>query len=125
MLTKVPEDLRAEFCRVTWAWFPYHAQVKEVKWCEEGEWVCEMVAPGGGGYDFNSSTITIARGFPWPVRDGVFLTLAHEYGHALGLGHAQLPPSIMLSGWAGPLAPGPTEADKEELKKLLDKSDER
>lgn len=123
LLTKAPADLRLDYCRATWAWLPYHAEVKEVKWCEDGEWVCNFKAPGGGGYDFASQTITIDRTFPFPT-DGVFLTLSHEIGHALGLMHSPSHTSIMRSGWEPPLAAGPSEEDKEELKKLLDKSNE-
>lgn len=119
LLTPVPQELRVDYCRATLAWYPAIAQVKAVEYCDS-EWECaEQGVFGGGGYGFNNHIITIDRSYRFPA-DGVFLTLAHEYGHALGLGHVESHQSIMQSGWEPPLAPGPSAMDFENLKKLLD-----
>lgn len=120
LLIPVPSDLRADYCQAAWAWLPYHAPVKKVVWCQRTAWECDMIAPGGGVYDYGTSTITIDPNFRFPS-GGLFLTLAHEYGHALGLDHNESHDSIMHSGWEPPLAPRPTDLDLKELKKLLDK----
>lgn len=116
MLIPVPKELQVDYCRAVASWGYARGSVVAVYACY-GDWECENVlAIGGGGYDFDRHTITIDLSYGFPA-DGVFLTLAHEYGHALGLSHSVEVLSIMRSGWVGPLAPGPSQADLEELRK--------
>lgn len=108
----VEKDLRVAYCRAALAWFPYRADVSEVRWCQLGE--CE--GDGGGRFDFKTRTILIDPDFPFPVRDGAYLTLTHELGHGLGLKH-RTGNSIMRQGWDPPIATGPTVEDFQALRK--------
>jgi len=106
--------LQQVYCRAVAAWVPFHADVRAVKWCEPGE----CTGMGGGMYQFRDHVIEIDP--HWPFQgDGLLLTLEHEYGHALGLGHRS-GNSIMKPGWDPPWVPGPTSEDFGELRRRVD-----
>ncbi len=117
LLTRTPANLREVYLRACVAWFPYHARVVAVEYCEEAYTCSEIGVGQGGGYGFNNHTITIDRSYRFES-DGLFLTLAHEYGHALGLEHSGSHESIMHEGWTPPLASGPGEADFQALRNM-------
>ncbi len=105
----VAPELQAVYCQAVNAWAPYRAEVHKVKWCEPGE--CSGM--GGGMFHSDSRVISIDPDWPF-TREGLLLTVEHEYGHALGLEH-RWGNSIMKPGWDPPFAPGPTEEDFSEL----------
>jgi hypothetical protein len=108
----VSPDLQNVYCQAVAAWAPYHAQVREVRWCHP--WECS----GMGGAIFRLDTRTIAIDRDWPFKgDALLLTIEHEYGHALGLPH-RAGDSIMKPGWDPPLAVGPTDNDFRDLQRL-------
>jgi hypothetical protein len=104
--------LQAVYCQAVQAWAPYKTEVREVRWCKPGE--CSGM--GGAMFLFDSRVIAIDP--KWPFKDNeLLLTMEHEYGHALGLPH-RYGNSIMKPGWDPPFAPGPTEADFDDLRKI-------
>ena len=104
--------LQAVYCQAVQAWAPYTAAVRDVRWCKPGE--CSGM--GGAMFLFDSRVIAIDP--KWPFKDNeLLLTMEHEYGHALGLPH-RYGNSIMKPGWDPPFAPGPTEVDFDDLRKI-------
>ena len=110
----VAPGLQAVYCRAVYAWAPYQAEVRKVKWCEPDE--CSGM--GGGVFHYDSRVISIDPNWPF-TGDGLLLTVEHEYGHALGLQH-RWGNSIMKPGWDPPFAAGPTEEDFSELSRMYD-----
>jgi hypothetical protein len=108
----VAPDLREVYCQAVYAWAPYLADVRQVKWCSPGE------CTGMGGGVFHMDTRVISIDPQWPFKGNeLLLTLEHEYGHALGLGHRSVN-SIMKPGWEPPMAKGPTAQDFEEVDRI-------
>jgi len=108
----VASNLQQVYCQAVYAWAPYQAHVRQVKWCSPGE------CTGMGGGVFHMDTRVISIDPQWHFKDNeLLLTLEHEYGHALGLGHRS-GNSIMKSGWDPPLATGPTEQDLQEVGRI-------
>lgn len=104
--------LQAVYCQAIQAWAPYTAEVRQVRWCRPGE--CSGM--GGAMFLFDSRVIAIDP--KWPFKNNeLLLTMEHEYGHALGLPH-RYGNSIMKPGWDPPFAPGPTEEDFDDLRKI-------
>jgi hypothetical protein len=104
--------LQVAYCRAAQAWAPYRAEIREVKWCDPGE----CTGMGGGMFHYDSRVIAIDPN--WPFKgDELLLTMEHEYGHALGLQH-RWGHSIMKPGWDPPFAPGPTDEDFGELRRM-------
>ena len=111
-LGDVAPGLQVVYCQAVHTWEPYHTVVRRVKWCDPGE----CLGMGGGMFHYSSRVIAIDP--QWPFKgDELLLTMEHEYGHALGLEHRG-GNSIMKPGWEPPFAPGPTEEDFTDLRRL-------
>ena len=72
---------------------------------------------GGAMFVYGSRVIAIDPKWPFKGNE-LLLTMEHEYGHALGLPH-RYGNSIMKPGWDPPFAPGPTDEDFSDLKRIL------
>lgn len=118
---RVEPELQDAYMKAVMMWFPHVAIVKEVRWCKEPE-ECERLKKDVAiaMYYESDHTISLVRSWAWGWNDYTLpLTLAHEYGHALGLQHVT-GYSIMRKDWEQPIADNPTDLDWVELKKIED-----
>ena len=80
MLGDVAPGLQNVYCKAVYAWAPYHAEVRQVKWCDPGE--CR----GMGGGMFHFDTRVISSNPEWLFKGGdLLLTVEHESGHPQSL----------------------------------------
>jgi hypothetical protein len=112
------EDLYKESVKL---WAPYHAFVGAVRWCEPAEctYLDNLNLLGYWDLDEKYSIIINVHGAnytEWEQQD-LLLTLAHEYGHALGLKHVK-GYAVMNPDWYFPVAYKPTEIDWNQLRSL-------
>lgn len=115
--TRVDPSLKEAYNLAVESWQGRKAEVREVRWCDQ-----DCPAPFyffniSAMWDKNTKTIYVKKDSSW-LDWQLRVTLSHEYGHALGLGHSKVPGSIMSSGWEPPVGDRPDGLDFIELRRL-------
>ena len=118
---RVEPSLQDAWMKAVIMWYPHMAVVKDVRWCKEPE-ECDRLTKMPAIAYYENENVILLRSWSWGWTDYTLsLTLAHEYGHALGLPDlTHREDSLMRHDWEEPVANGPTELDWMNLKNVED-----